>query len=155
MTTGSRLRAGAPLPRLQWYKDAVPLSQLQDPRYRLLPGGLRIEQLRPHDSGIFQCFASNEGGEVQTSTYLDVTSEYQPAEARHPPRGVPSARPLGDMGGEWCQVTAAPSPGVTSADAWAQTGGCPRGPPCSRQVAGTQPEAPAPGSRKLVFLDLK
>lgn len=110
MTTGSRLRAGAPLPRLQWYKDAVPLSQLQDPRYRLLPGGLRIEQLRPHDSGIFQCFASNEGGEVQTSTYLDVTSEYQPAEARHPPRGVPSARPLGDMGGEWCQVTASTQP---------------------------------------------
>lgn len=68
--------AGVPLPTLRWYKDAVSISELQNPRYSVLPsGGLRIQKLHPDDSGIFQCFASNEGGEIQTHTYLDVTSE--------------------------------------------------------------------------------
>lgn len=68
--------SGVPLPTLQWYKDAVPVSKLQNPRYKVLPsGGLHIQKLSPEDSGIFQCFASNEGGEIQTNTYLDVTSE--------------------------------------------------------------------------------
>ncbi|KFO25348.1 Protein sidekick-1 [Fukomys damarensis] len=71
---------GVPLPTLQWYKDAVSINKLQNPRYQVTPsGGLRIQKLRPEDSGIFQCFASNEGGEVQTHTYLDVTSEYHPS----------------------------------------------------------------------------
>ena len=73
--------AGVPLPTLRWYKDAVRISPPQHPRYRVLPGGgLRVQKLRPDDSGVFQCFASNAGGEVQTSTYLDVTSEYRPSE---------------------------------------------------------------------------
>lgn len=108
MTPGSCLHAGAPLPRLQWYKDAVPLSQLQDPRYRLRPGGLRIERLRPRDSGIFQCFASNDGGEVQTSTYLDVTSEYRPPEAGASGRGprgtLREGSPLLGPSGTWAGV---------------------------------------------------
>ncbi|KAL0608158.1 Protein sidekick-1, partial [Plecturocebus cupreus] len=59
----------------EWYKDAVSISKLQNPRYKVLAsGGLRIQKLHPEDSGIFQCFASNEGGEIQTHTYLDVTS---------------------------------------------------------------------------------
>lgn len=71
---------GVPLPTLQWYKDAVSINKLQNPRYQVLPsGGLRIQKLHPEDSGIFQCFASNEGGEIQTHTYLDVTSKYHPS----------------------------------------------------------------------------
>ena len=71
---------GVPLPTLQWYKDAVSIGKLHNPRYKMLAsGGLRIQHLRPEDSGIFQCFASNEGGEIQTYTYLDVTSEYCPS----------------------------------------------------------------------------
>lgn len=67
---------GVPIPSLVWYKDSVPLSKLQNPRYKvLLSGGLRIHALRPQDAGIFQCFASNKAGEIQTYTYLDVTSE--------------------------------------------------------------------------------
>ena len=67
---------GVPIPSLVWYKDSVPLSKLQNPRYEvLLSGGLRIHALRPQDAGIFQCFASNKAGEIQTYTYLDVTSE--------------------------------------------------------------------------------
>ncbi|XP_049758675.1 protein sidekick-1 isoform X3 [Elephas maximus indicus] len=66
---------GVPLPTLQWYKDAVSINKLQNPRYKVLSsGGLHIQKLHPEDSGIFQCFASNEGGEIQTHTYLDVTN---------------------------------------------------------------------------------
>lgn len=39
-------------------------------------GGLQISALVPDDTGMFQCFARNAAGEVQTSTYLAVTSEW-------------------------------------------------------------------------------
>lgn len=78
---------GVPPPTLQWFKDAVSINKLRNPRYQLLAGGgLRVRQLRPEDSGIFQCLASNTGGEVQTHTYLDVTSECCPPT---PPRAWP------------------------------------------------------------------
>lgn len=52
------------------------MSRLENPRYKvLLSGALRIHALRPQDAGIFQCFASNQAGEIHTYTYLDVTSE--------------------------------------------------------------------------------
>uniref|UniRef100_A0A8D1ENC6 Protein sidekick-1 n=1 Tax=Sus scrofa TaxID=9823 RepID=A0A8D1ENC6_PIG len=87
---------GVPPPALQWYKDAVSVHKLRNPRYQALPaGGLRIQKLRPEDSGIFQCFASNEGGEAQTSTYLDVTSEYCPSPGQRWPGGEPPLRPHG------------------------------------------------------------
>lgn len=38
-------------------------------------GGLQISGLLPDDTGMFQCFARNGAGEVQTSTYLAVTSK--------------------------------------------------------------------------------
>lgn len=38
-------------------------------------GGLQISGLEPDDTGMFQCFARNAAGEVQTSTYLAVTSK--------------------------------------------------------------------------------
>nr|KAF6347352.1 sidekick cell adhesion molecule 1 [Pipistrellus kuhlii] len=100
---------GAPLPRLRWYKDAVPLAQLRDPRYRLLPGGLRIERLRPRDSGIFQCFASNEGGEVQTATYLDVTN-VAPAFTQLPADTTVTDGMTATLR---CEVSGAPRPAIT------------------------------------------
>jgi len=60
-----------------WYKDAVPISPVKTPRYRVLVGGsLQINGLLPDDTGMFQCFARNQAGEVQTNTYLAVTSEF-------------------------------------------------------------------------------
>lgn len=41
--------------------------------------GLCIQKLHLQDLGIFQCFASNEGREIQTCTYLHTTSEYRPS----------------------------------------------------------------------------
>nr|XP_020466112.1 protein sidekick-2-like isoform X2 [Monopterus albus] len=66
---------GTPQPDIVWYKDAVPISPVKIPRYRVLVGGsLQINGLLPDDTGMFQCFARNLAGEIQTNTYLAVTS---------------------------------------------------------------------------------
>ncbi|KAM4664358.1 protein sidekick-2 [Discoglossus pictus] len=66
---------GVPKPSISWYKDAALIDIQRDPRFRLVgPGSLRISGLIPDDTGMFQCFARNDAGEVQTSTYLAVTS---------------------------------------------------------------------------------
>ncbi|GAA6097738.1 protein sidekick-2 isoform X1 [Tachysurus ichikawai] len=66
---------GVPQPDIVWYKDAVLISPLKNPRYHALAGGsLQINGLLPDDTGMFQCFARNDAGEVQTNTYLAVTS---------------------------------------------------------------------------------
>ncbi|KAJ8390731.1 hypothetical protein AAFF_G00101110 [Aldrovandia affinis] len=66
---------GVPQPDIVWYKDAVLISPVRTPRYRVLVGGsLQVNGLLPDDTGMFQCFARNLAGEVQTNTYLAVTS---------------------------------------------------------------------------------
>ncbi|KAM6157369.1 LOW QUALITY PROTEIN: protein sidekick-1 [Erethizon dorsatum] len=101
---------GVPLPTLQWYKDAVPINKLQNPRYQVLPsGGLRIQQLHPEDSGIFQCFASNEGGEIQTHTYLDVTN-VAPTFTQRP---ADTTVTDGMTAVLQCEVSGAPKPAIT------------------------------------------
>uniref|UniRef100_A0A673T7G1 Sidekick cell adhesion molecule 1 n=1 Tax=Suricata suricatta TaxID=37032 RepID=A0A673T7G1_SURSU len=101
---------GVPLPTLQWYKDAVPITMLQNPRYKMLPsGGLHIQNLQPEDSGIFQCFASNEGGELQTHTYLDVTN-VAPAFTQLP---VDTTVTDGMTATLRCEVSGAPRPAIT------------------------------------------
>lgn len=71
----SPFSAGTPQPDIVWYKDAVPISPVKIPRYRVLVGGsLQINGLLPDDTGMFQCFARNPAGEIQTNTYLAVTS---------------------------------------------------------------------------------
>uniref|UniRef100_A0A8C9DA08 Sidekick cell adhesion molecule 1 n=1 Tax=Panthera leo TaxID=9689 RepID=A0A8C9DA08_PANLE len=101
---------GVPLPTLQWYKDAVSISKLHNPRYKMLAsGGLRIQHLRPEDSGIFQCFASNEGGEIQTHTYLDVTN-VAPAFTQLP---VDTTVTDGMTATLRCEVSGAPKPAIT------------------------------------------
>ncbi|PNI35199.1 SDK1 isoform 4 [Pan troglodytes] len=101
---------GVPLPTLQWYKDAISISRLQNPRYKVLAsGGLRIQKLRPEDSGIFQCFASNEGGEIQTHTYLDVTN-IAPVFTQRP---VDTTVTDGMTAILRCEVSGAPKPAIT------------------------------------------
>uniref|UniRef100_A0A803TSK1 Sidekick cell adhesion molecule 2 n=1 Tax=Anolis carolinensis TaxID=28377 RepID=A0A803TSK1_ANOCA len=66
---------GVPPPRMFWYKDAVLLAVERLARFQLLANGsLQISGLVPDDTGMFQCFARNAAGEVQSSTYLAVTS---------------------------------------------------------------------------------
>uniref|UniRef100_A0A8C6T0U0 Sidekick cell adhesion molecule 2b n=1 Tax=Neogobius melanostomus TaxID=47308 RepID=A0A8C6T0U0_9GOBI len=67
---------GVPQPDIVWYKDAAPIDPVKTPRYRVLAGGsLQVNGLLPDDTGMFQCFARNGAGEVQTNTYLAVTSD--------------------------------------------------------------------------------
>lgn len=59
-------------------------------------GGLQISGLVPDDTGMFQCFARNAAGEVQTSTYLAVTSKLRllrPGPEPVPPGTQPSSKP--------------------------------------------------------------
>lgn len=101
---------GVPIPSLVWYKDSVPLSKLQNPRYKvLLSGGLRIHALRPQDAGIFQCFASNKAGEIQTYTYLDVTN-IKPAFIQ-PPEDTTVTEGMTAM--LTCEVSGAPKPAIS------------------------------------------
>ncbi|XP_013926908.1 PREDICTED: protein sidekick-2 [Thamnophis sirtalis] len=66
---------GVPPPSMFWYKDAVLLGVEKLARFKLLANGsLQISGLMPDDTGMFQCFARNAAGEVQSSTYLAVTS---------------------------------------------------------------------------------
>uniref|UniRef100_A0A8C9TXB7 Sidekick cell adhesion molecule 2 n=1 Tax=Scleropages formosus TaxID=113540 RepID=A0A8C9TXB7_SCLFO len=66
---------GVSQPEILWYKDAVPISPVKTPRYRVLVGGsLQINGLLPDDTGMFQCFARNPAGEIQSNTYLAVTN---------------------------------------------------------------------------------
>lgn len=64
---------------MAWYKDASLIHPEQLSRFQLLAdGSLQISGLLPDDTGMFQCFARNAAGEVQTTTYLAVTSRCQP-----------------------------------------------------------------------------
>jgi len=70
--------AGVPSPAMAWYKDAALLRLEKLSRFQLLAdGSLQISGLLPDDTGMFQCFARNAAGEVQTTTYLAVTSRCQ------------------------------------------------------------------------------
>lgn len=67
---------GVPPPSISWYKDAAVVEVEKLSRFRQRgDGGLQISGLVPDDTGMFQCFARNAAGEVQTSTYLAVTSK--------------------------------------------------------------------------------
>lgn len=78
------LSAGVPQPDIVWYKDALPIDPVKTPRYRVLVGGsLQVNGLLPDDTGMFQCFARNLAGEVQTNTYLAVTSECSSSSSRN------------------------------------------------------------------------
>nr|XP_020136495.1 protein sidekick-2-like [Microcebus murinus] len=67
---------GVPPPSITWYKDAAVVEVEKLARFRQRgDGSLQISGLAPDDTGMFQCFARNAAGEVQTSTYLAVTSE--------------------------------------------------------------------------------
>ncbi|KAI7810703.1 putative protein sidekick-1 [Triplophysa rosa] len=65
---------GVPMPKLEWYKDAVPLSKLNNTRYKLTSMILQVRKVQPDDTGIFQCFAENTAGQIQAYTNLVVTS---------------------------------------------------------------------------------
>ncbi|XP_037546465.1 protein sidekick-1 [Nematolebias whitei] len=67
--------SGVPQPRIEWYKNAVPLSKLSNPRYKVSAAtGLTVRRVQPGDGGVFQCFARSPAGETQALTELLVFS---------------------------------------------------------------------------------
>ncbi|XP_029432778.1 protein sidekick-1 isoform X2 [Rhinatrema bivittatum] len=101
---------GFPAPTLEWYKDSIAVSKLKNPRYKeLTSGGLEVRGLHPDDSGIFQCFAKNEAGEIQTHTYLDVTN-LAPTFTQAP---VDTTVTVGTTALLTCDVSGAPKPAIT------------------------------------------
>uniref|UniRef100_A0A671U5A3 Sidekick cell adhesion molecule 1 n=1 Tax=Sparus aurata TaxID=8175 RepID=A0A671U5A3_SPAAU len=69
------LATGVPQPRIEWFKDAVPLSKLANPRYKVTAAaGLTVRRVQLGDGGIFQCLARNGAGETQAHTQLLVSS---------------------------------------------------------------------------------
>ncbi|KAI4883982.1 hypothetical protein NFI96_003362 [Prochilodus magdalenae] len=108
---------GVPMPKLEWYKDAVPLSKLNNPRYKVIPSmGLQVRKLQPNDAGIFQCFARNAAGEMQVHTYLDVTRSCVVCSGLAPAFTAPPANITvtdGSAASFTCQVSGAPKPAIT------------------------------------------
>ncbi|NXT63761.1 SDK2 protein, partial [Chaetops frenatus] len=101
---------GVPSPEMAWYKDAALLHLEKLSRFQLLQdGSLQISGLLPDDTGMFQCFARNAAGEVQTTTYLAVTSI-----APNITRGPQDSTVIDGMSVILnCETSGAPRPAIT------------------------------------------
>ena len=67
---------GTPGPDVKWFKNGIPLSEIPNLRYSTEKSGeLAITYLRMEDSGMFQCTASNEAGDLVGYTWLRVKSK--------------------------------------------------------------------------------
>ncbi|XP_075926010.1 LOW QUALITY PROTEIN: protein sidekick-2-like [Petromyzon marinus] len=102
--------AGLPPPTLTWYRDSSPIGHFGDSRFRVLANGsLLVASLEEKDSGMVQCFVRNVAGEVQTHTFLTVTS-FPPNITRGP---VDSTAIEGTALTLPCEVSGAPKPAIT------------------------------------------
>ncbi|XP_027547203.1 LOW QUALITY PROTEIN: protein sidekick-2 [Neopelma chrysocephalum] len=101
---------GVPPPEMAWYKDAALIHLEKLTRFQLLEdGSLQISGLVPDDTGMFQCFARNAAGEVQTTTYLAVTSI-----APNITRGPQDSTVIDGMSVILnCETSGAPRPAIT------------------------------------------
>ncbi|KAJ7422467.1 Protein sidekick-2 [Willisornis vidua] len=101
---------GVPPPEMTWYKDAALIHLEKLSRFQLLEdGSLQISGLVPDDTGMFQCFARNAAGEVQTTTYLAVTSI-----APNITRGPQDSTVIDGMSVILnCETSGAPRPAIT------------------------------------------
>uniref|UniRef100_A0A7N6C2C5 Sidekick cell adhesion molecule 1a n=1 Tax=Anabas testudineus TaxID=64144 RepID=A0A7N6C2C5_ANATE len=104
------LATGVPQPRIEWYKDAVPLSKLANPRYKVTTAsGLTVRRVQPGDGGTFQCIARNAAGETQAHTQLHVSS-VAPTFASPPSDQTVTD---GNTALFTCQTSGAPKPAIT------------------------------------------
>ena len=67
--------AGYPDPSIEWFLNGTSVSSLQD--YQLMEQGkvLQIPYASKSTVGMFTCLASNTGGNLTTSLYLDLNGE--------------------------------------------------------------------------------
>ncbi|XP_054635300.1 protein sidekick-1 isoform X2 [Dunckerocampus dactyliophorus] len=103
------LATGVPQPRIEWYKDAVPLAKLANPRYKVTSAaGLTVRRVQPGDGGIFQCFARNTAGETQAHTQLLVSNVAPTFMIRPSDKTVTE----GNAALLTCQTSGAPKPAI-------------------------------------------
>ncbi|KAL1005202.1 hypothetical protein UPYG_G00055910 [Umbra pygmaea] len=101
---------GVPSARIEWFKDAVPLSKLANPRYKVTgSSGLTVRRVQPGDAGMFQCFAQNAAGEAHTHTELVVTSVSSSFTIRPTDLTVTD----GNSAVFTCEISGAPKPSVS------------------------------------------
>ncbi|XP_016101123.1 vascular endothelial growth factor receptor kdr-like [Sinocyclocheilus grahami] len=67
------LAKGVPEPDIKWYKNKTPFTE--GPGITLKDGVLIIERVKKDDEGIYECHASNDGGEAITSAVITVLGE--------------------------------------------------------------------------------
>ncbi|KAK9963109.1 hypothetical protein ABG768_006328 [Culter alburnus] len=68
------MASGVPEPFITWYKDKTPVTE--GPGITLKGDGtLIIERVKKDDEGIYECRASNAGGEAKTSAVITVVGE--------------------------------------------------------------------------------
>lgn len=73
---------GKPAPSVMWLHNAQPLTP--SPRHRLSARGLRISNVGPQDTGLYQCMAENGVGSAQASARLITVSTGPPSRAKLP-----------------------------------------------------------------------
>lgn len=79
-----------PNPEVQWLKDGIPIRPSKEIYFSNDPNGMismSIDKLRPEDAGVYSLVASNDLGEVTSSTQVDVE------ELEKPPAFVGSLQP--------------------------------------------------------------
>lgn len=66
-----------PNPNITWYRNTLPINPETDNRFKIEEdNSLVVKTLRVEDSGMYQCWASNDAGENSIATWLKVKSEY-------------------------------------------------------------------------------
>ncbi|XP_072382653.1 neogenin isoform X2 [Diabrotica undecimpunctata] len=85
---------GVPEPEVQWFKNGELVKYSN--YYKLVNGyNLKIMGLIPLDSGLFQCFATNQAGNIQAVASLKVTSASERRKPKNPhPKKVPSQQSI-------------------------------------------------------------
>ena len=67
---------GTPTPEVVWYRNTAVIQDGFRNRYSInSTGTLHIDEVNPTDSGMFQCFVSNEAGDIDAATWLKVLSK--------------------------------------------------------------------------------
>uniref|UniRef100_A0A8B9YIP7 Sidekick cell adhesion molecule 1 n=1 Tax=Bos mutus grunniens TaxID=30521 RepID=A0A8B9YIP7_BOSMU len=101
---------GVPPPALQWFKDAISINKLQNPRYQVLAGGgLRVRQLRPEDSGSSSAWPATQAGRSRHTPTWTSPVNVAPAFTQLP---VDTTVTDGTTAVLRCEVSGAPRPAI-------------------------------------------
>lgn len=109
---------GVPEPNVTWYRNGIPLSETPNLRFEVIRkqadergnvNSLHINFLRQEDSGMFQCMAENEAGDIVGYTWLRVKTS-SPV-ITNPPQNQTALD--GKDATIACEAAGAPAPNVT------------------------------------------